>query len=157
MSWFIQLQRSAMPKARKKRGTRGRLIKGIAKLPASLFENSFFTPVLQTLLSKSPGIYALYKGEDLYYVGLSNNLKSRIKQHLKDKHSRRWDTFKIFKIRRVNYLKDMETVILQIARPEGNRQTGKLPAKQRHALTKRLKAALNKMETEAVLIRKALK
>jgi hypothetical protein len=146
-----------MSSTRKKRGTRGRLIKGIAKLPASLFENSFFAPVLQTLLSRSPGIYALYKGEDLYYVGLSNNLKSRIKQHLKDKHSRKWDTFKIFKVRRVNYLKDMETLILQIARPQGNRQTGKLPGKQRHALTKRLKAALDKMETEALLIRKALK
>jgi predicted GIY-YIG superfamily endonuclease len=145
-----------MPKPKQKKGNRGRLIKGIAKLPASLFDNNFFAPVLETLLSGSPGIYALYKGEDLYYVGLSKNLRSRLKQHLKDKHSRKWDTFKIFKVRKVNYLKDMETLILQIARPEGNRQMGKLPSKQRHALTKSLKAALNKMETEAGLIRKAL-
>ena len=142
--------------SKRKKGNRGRLIKGIVKLPASLLDNSFFAPVLEAQLSKSPGIYALYKGEDLYYVGLSTNLRSRINQHRKDKHSRKWDTFKIFKVRRVNYLKDLETLILQIARPEGNTQIGKLPGKQRHALTKRLKAALTKMETEAGLIRKAL-
>ena len=139
-----------------KKGTRGKLLKGIAKLPASLFENSFFAKVLEDLLKDSPGIYALYKGEDLYYIGLSKGLKNRIEQHMKDRHSRKWDTFKIFKVRQVSYLKDMETLILQITRPEGNLKTGKLPRKQRHALTEPLKSALEKMEAEAKLIRKVL-
>jgi predicted GIY-YIG superfamily endonuclease len=140
----------------KRGGTRGKLLKGIAKLPSSLFENNFFAPVLEDLLQKSPGIYALYKGTDLYYIGLSKNLKGRLKQHLKDKHAKKWDTFKIFKIRRVNYLKDLETLILQIVHPIGNVRMGKLPRAQRDALTKPLRAALAKMETEAQAIRRVL-
>jgi predicted GIY-YIG superfamily endonuclease len=143
-------------KRKRKIGTRGKLLKGIATLPASLFENSFFAPVLKNLLKDSAGIYALYKGESLYYIGLSKGLKNRVEQHLKDRHSQKWDTFKIFKVGRINYLKDLETLILQITRPEGNLRTGKLPRKQRDALTKPLRSALDKMESEAKLIRKVL-
>ena len=112
--------------------------------------------MLEDLLKDSGGIYALYKKDELYYIGLSNKLKSRVKQHLKDRHSQKWDTFKIFKVGRINYLKDLETLILQITRPEGNLRMGKLPRKQRDALTKPLRSALGKMESEAKLIRKVL-
>lgn len=32
------------------------------------------------------GLYALYRRNKLYYVGLASNLKSRINGHLKDRH-----------------------------------------------------------------------
>jgi predicted GIY-YIG superfamily endonuclease len=33
------------------------------------------------LIKGHAGIYALYKGERLYYVGLATNLMGRVKQH----------------------------------------------------------------------------
>ena len=42
------------------------------------------------------GVYALYKGEKLYYVGLARNLMSRVNQHLKDRHKSKWDTFSVY-------------------------------------------------------------
>ena len=142
---------------KKRKSTRGRLLRGIAKLPATLLDNSFFKPVVETLLRGAPGIYALYKHEKLYYVGLSKNLRSRINQHLDDRHKGKWDTFQVFKISKVHYLKDLETLILQVARPPGNRQTGRLPKKQRQALERPFKAALKKMERETNSIRRSIK
>jgi hypothetical protein len=140
-----------------KKSTRGRLLKGIAKLPATLLANSFFTSPVGTLLKGSPGIYALYKGKRLYYVGLSKNLNARIKNHLDDRHKGKWDTFQVFTIRKVHYLKDLETLILQVASPPGNRQAGRLPKKQRRALERPFKAALRKMELETRSIRRTIR
>jgi hypothetical protein len=42
------------------------------------------------------GVYALYKGEKLYYVGLATNLRGRLKQHLKDRHKGLWDRFSVY-------------------------------------------------------------
>jgi len=142
---------------KRKKSTRGRLLKGIAKLPATLLDNSFFKPAVGALLKGSPGIYALYKREELYYVGLSKNLSGRIKQHLDDRHKGKWDTFKVFTVSKVHYLKDLETLILQVARPPGNRQTGRLPKNQRRALELPFKAALKKMERETKSIRRSIK
>jgi hypothetical protein len=39
------------------------------------------------------GVYALYKGKDLYYVGLAKNLRSRLHGHVHDRHADAWDHF----------------------------------------------------------------
>ena len=44
----------------------------------------------------SHGVYALYKRQRLYYVGLATDLRVRLKQHLKDRHEGRWDNFSIY-------------------------------------------------------------
>jgi hypothetical protein len=41
-------------------------------------------------------VYALYKGEELYYVGLAKNLRSRLHGHLKDRHAEAWDRFSVY-------------------------------------------------------------
>ena len=41
------------------------------------------------------GIYALYHGSKLYYVGLTKNLFGRVRWHLRDRHARKWDSFVI--------------------------------------------------------------
>jgi type I restriction-modification system DNA methylase subunit len=33
------------------------------------------------------GVYALYRGNRLYYVGLASNLRSRLNTHLRDRHA----------------------------------------------------------------------
>ncbi|HXZ41693.1 MAG TPA: GIY-YIG nuclease family protein [Terriglobales bacterium] len=144
-------------KRRKVRQTnRGKLVKGITKkLPSRLFEYPSFQEALKKVLGHYSGIYALYRGQELYYVGLSNNLHSRIKHHLEDRHKGKWDNFMIFRIKRANYLKDIETVILQTHQSPGNIQKGKLPKK--YNLTEPFKAALKGLKREIDLIDRALK
>jgi len=73
------------------------------------------------------GIYALYRKDRLYYVGLTTNLFGRINWYLKDKHAGKWDSFVIFRIKRINYLKDIETLITHLVKLPGNKVKGKVP------------------------------
>jgi hypothetical protein len=140
----------------RRKSTKGRLIKGMTKkLPASLFENPFFEPALKKVMKKFSGIYVLYKGGELYYVGLTKDLYRRMNGHRKDRHRHRWDTFKIFRIRNVNYLKDMETLILQIHPTVGNRQMGRLSSK--YNLTLPFRSALKQLKQDIDSIEKTLK
>jgi hypothetical protein len=140
----------------RRKSTKGRLIKGMTrKLPSSLFESSYFKVALVKVMKHFSGIYALYKGSELYYVGLTRDLYGRMNGHLKDRHRHRWDTFKIFRIKNINYLKDIETLILQIHPTNGNRQLGKVPSK--YNLTQPFKAVLKQLKKEIDSIEKTLK
>ncbi len=82
-------------------------------------------PRYNEVIGGSSGIYALYKGKKLYYVGLAQNLLNRVAWHLKDRHKKRWDKVSFFVINRHRFSKDIETVILRIAEPKGNGTRGK--------------------------------
>jgi hypothetical protein len=97
------------------------------RLPREILENPLFQFGLRRIMRGYAGIYALYDGAKIYYVGLTTNLFGRIRWHLKDRHARRWDSFVIFRIKRVNYLKDIETLLTQLVKTEGNRVKGKVP------------------------------
>lgn|GEM_PF-901236 len=107
---------------------KGALIKGMTKrLPHEILENPLFQFGLRRIMRGYAGIYALYKGPKLYYVGLTKNLFGRIRWHLKDRHAKHWDSFVIFRIKRVNYLKDIETLLMHLITTPGNRVKGKVP------------------------------
>ena len=111
-----------------KKTTRGALIKGMSRrLPSEILDNPVFEARLRELLRKESGIYALYRHKKIYYVGLTRNLFGRIGWHLKDRHAGRWDSFVVFRIKRVKYLKDIETLITRIIDVPGNRQKGNVP------------------------------
>ena len=117
-----------MPKKKKTKSTKGALIKGMSKnLPSDILEDPVFKEKLKEIMRGYAGIYALYKGEKLYYIGLTRNLHGRIRWHLKDRHAGKWDYFKIFRIHRVKFLKDIETLVQHIIKPKGNRTIGKVP------------------------------
>ena len=44
-----------------------------------------------------------------------------------DSHAGKWDHFVIFRIHRVRYLKDIETLVLNLVEPPGNKHRGKVP------------------------------
>lgn len=118
---------SAKPKAK---STKGALIKGMSKrFPAGILQNQLFKEWLKDVMHRKAGIYALYQGKKLYYVGLTKNLLGRMRTHLKDKHAGKWDSFTTFKIQKVQYLKDIETLIHHIVDAPGNRVKGKVPKK----------------------------
>ena len=81
---------------------------------------------LTDLAAKEHGVYALYKGDRLYYVGLAIDLRNRIKHHLRDRHARKWDRFSLYLIRKADHIKELESLILRTADPRGNRKKGKL-------------------------------
>jgi len=78
------------------------------------------------LVQTEHGVYALYKSDRLYYVGLAVNLRRRIKQHLRDKHAGRWNRFSLYLVGKVDHIKDIEALLFRIADPAGNRQGGRL-------------------------------
>lgn len=124
----------------KRKSNKGALIKGVLeKQPKELLE--YIADDLQDVIKTNCGIYALYKGNELYYVGLAKHLIWRVPSHLKNKRGK-WDNFSIFIIKREKHLKDLETLVLRIAKPEGNKIMGKIP--EHHEMEKKLSKILNK-------------
>lgn len=102
---------------------KGALVKGyLEKKDRKGFE--LLLPRYKEVIGDSSGIYALYKGKKLYYVGIAQNLLGRVDWHTRDKHKNRWDKVSFFVIDKHRYSKDIETVILRIAEPRGNGTRG---------------------------------
>lgn len=89
------------------------------------------------------GIYALYRRNKLYYVGLASNLRIRLKHHLKDKHAESWDRFSVYLTIGDRHLKEREALVLRIMTPKGNRQKGRLKYSEnlRFQLSRAIKSA----------------
>jgi len=101
-----------------------------------------FSSVITALIKGNQGIYALYKRDKLYYIGLASNLKNRIKHHLNDKHKNYWTHFSLYIISKQEHIKEFESVILRVAWPKGNTVKGKLSRAKnlRPSLKRQLKA-----------------
>ena len=74
------------------------------------------------------GVYALYRRNKLYYVGLASNLKRRLRRHMNDRHAGLWDRFSVYLTVDHAYLKEIESLVLRIVATEGNRVKGKFLA-----------------------------
>jgi hypothetical protein len=82
--------------------------------------------IIKGMLRRRTGVYALYRRETLYYVGLASNLIWRLRTHLKDRHKGLWDRFNIYLTRSDEHMRELESLVLRIVRPKGNRVSGKL-------------------------------
>jgi hypothetical protein len=71
------------------------------------------------------GVYALYRRSKIYYVGLARNLRSRLAIHLKDRHHDSWDRFSVYLTIGDSHMRELESLILRIVKPPGNKQKGK--------------------------------
>jgi len=78
------------------------------------------------LVRSKHGVYALYKNDRLYYVGLAEDLHRRIGQHLRDKHAGRWNAFSLYLVRQADHSQEIETLLLRIANRAGNIRRGRL-------------------------------
>ena len=85
-----------------------------------------YSKVITDMIRGRQGIYALYKKDKLYYVGLATELRRRITQHLRDRHQGKWNLFSLYVIRKDDHIKEIESVVLRIAYPVGNTVKGKL-------------------------------
>lgn len=80
---------------------------------------------IRTVLHRQHGLYALYRKDQLYYVGLASNLFTRLKAHTKDRHAGRWDRFSAYVTRTDGVNKELESLALRVLQPDGNRVSGR--------------------------------
>jgi hypothetical protein len=98
--------------------------------------------IIHEFVSHRNGVYALYKGDNLYYVGLATNLSSRLKAHLGDRHSGHWNRFSVYLTVGDKHLKELESLLLRVVKPKGNKQGGKIASSEnlRGRFKRRIKA-----------------
>ena len=84
-----------------------------------------YQSIVQRYVRRRQGVYALYRRNKLYYVGLASNLRSRLAHHLRDRHQSSWDRFSVYLTIGDSHLKELESLVLRVVRPAGNKQKGK--------------------------------
>jgi GIY-YIG catalytic domain len=103
---------------------------------------SKYQDVIRSYVRGRQGIYALYRKDQLYYVGLAKNLRSRLRHHLRDRHRKLWDRFSVYLTIGDSHLKELESLILRTIKPPGNHQSGKFTKSEnlRGRLSRKLRA-----------------
>jgi len=88
------------------------------------------------------GLYALYKKNgELYYVGRASSLIHRLSVHRSDLHGKKWDKLAIYIINEKLTLHDVESLLIGVSKPEGNKNRGKLKNDLRKELRNFMKEA----------------
>lgn len=89
-----------------------------------------YQDVIRAFVRHRHGVYALYKRKKLYYVGLAKDLRWRLKTHLNDRHGESWDRFSVYLTIGDEHLRELESLILRIVKPKGNKVKGKFAKSQ---------------------------
>lgn len=82
--------------------------------------------VVREFIGRNTGVYALYRKNRLYYVGLASALRHRLTAHGKNRHGKMWDHFSIYLTIKDQHLREIEALLLRISKPPGAKQSGKL-------------------------------
>ena len=82
--------------------------------------------IVKQFIGRNAGVYALYRKNKLYYVGLAGALRSRLTAHGKNRHGKLWDHFSIYLTIKDQHLREIEALLLRITQPPGAKQSGKL-------------------------------
>lgn len=105
------------------RSNKGQLVsQHLEKISRKALEK--YQGILKEYVKGRHGVYALFRKGKLYYVGLASNLRNRLKTHLKDRHAQTWDSFSVYLTIKDEHLHELETLILKIASPKGNKISG---------------------------------
>jgi hypothetical protein len=104
--------------------------------------------LVREFIGRNAGIYALFRKGKLYYVGLATALRSRLKAHVKNRHANSWDSFSIYLTIKDQHLREIEALLLRIAKPQGARQRGKLA--QSRDMRRRIAQAIRRKQHSEV-------
>lgn len=117
----------------------------IEKMSGDILEDRYRKQV-EELIRGHAGLYALYDGDTLYYVGLATDLMRRMKQHQNDRHAGAWDSFSVYLTGRDEHIKPLESLLLRVFQPPGNSQGGRLPGASDRQ--RALQAAMRRQDAE---------
>jgi Restriction Enzyme Adenine Methylase Associated len=106
------------PRARE-RVARSLVVHRLENVSKEVFKQYF--PLITELIGSSPGLYALYDDDELYYVGKSRDLRFRVRAHLRDRHLASWTHFSLYLVRRSAHIGEIESLLVRVANPKGNR------------------------------------
>lgn len=84
-----------------------------------------YVEVIKELIRGKAGVYALYRKNRLYYIGLASDLMRQLKIHLKDRHKELWDRFSVYLTVHDEHIKELESLLLRIDKPKGNKSGGR--------------------------------
>jgi len=96
------------------------VIKRLENISKDVFKKH--SDLITQLVGNTHGVYALYDGSELYYVGKSTDLKSRVNQHLRDRHLASWTHFSLYLVRDESHINEIESLLIRIANPKGNKK-----------------------------------
>ncbi len=113
-----------MAKKKMKRSSRPIVIAHLEKVSRGIFDK--YQRQITDMIRGHYGVYALYRHNKLYYIGLATDLKRRIRQHLGDRHKSNWSHFGLYIFKKEGQIKELESLLLRIADPAGNAVRGKL-------------------------------
>jgi hypothetical protein len=108
-----------MKKTQQKKNSQLLVTNKLEMVSKEVFRQHF--DLITDLIGDSPGVYALYDDSSLYYVGKSTDLRKRVKQHLRDRHWANWTHFSLYLARKEEHIHEIESLIVRIAYPKGNR------------------------------------
>jgi len=139
-----------MAKAKKAKARRDPLVfRHLERVSRKLLEKH--SDIVRKFIGGNAGIYALYRKDRIYYVGLAHRLSGRLKAHLRDRHKNAWDSFSIYLTINIGHMKEIESLFLQIARPPGNAVGGR-PTASRDLIRIVRKEIKAKLERETDLL-----
>lgn len=98
----------------------------LERVGGEVLEEKNFQSALAGMIKGHKGVYVLYKDDRLYYVGLASNLMGRVKQHTTDRHGGQWNRFSVYLTEASHHIKPLESLLLRILQPTGNRVKGKI-------------------------------
>lgn len=104
------------------------VVQHVERMPRRILEEH--PDVVREYVKGKRGVYALFKGTRLYYVGLASNLRSRLKAHVRDRHAGAWDFFSMYLTETDEHLRELEALVLRITMPRGNRSRTKFARSQ---------------------------
>lgn len=104
--------------------------------------------VVRQFIGRNTGVYALFRKNRLYYVGLAGALRHRLTAHGKNRHGKMWDHFSIYLTIKDQHLREIEALLLRITKPPGAKQSGKL-AQSKDMKRQIMKAIRDKHNKEA--------
>jgi len=104
------------------------LVQHLENLSRTVLED--FQKIIREYVRGRRGLYALYRRGKLQYVGLASDLRSRLRAHLRDRHGQTWDSFSLFLTLGSDSLRELEALLIRIARPRGNKSKTRFPRSQ---------------------------
>ena len=125
------------------------VLKGkLEKAPTPLFTDKRYKEIRKNEFENKHGVYALYnKKGRLYYVGRASNMKSRLYNHLRNKHSGQWHYFSVYFTNSAQQARELESIIISIDKPKGNTQKPKLKVMDKE-MKRRIKKSMKVIDKE---------